>query len=67
VRQLTRGFESHPFRQRRAILAYAKRGVRVVTARDDDLTDTSDPSRVMMRQIARSFFEYEKARRRVVG
>jgi DNA invertase Pin-like site-specific DNA recombinase len=28
----------------------------------DDLTDTSDPSRVMMRQIAGSFAQYEKTR-----
>src|SRR6476660_1214400 len=38
------------------------RGVRVLTATGDDLTDSSDPSRVMMRQIAGSFAEYEKAR-----
>jgi DNA invertase Pin-like site-specific DNA recombinase len=44
------------------LLALMKRGVRVVTAGGDDLTDTSDPSRVMMRQIAGSFAEYEKAR-----
>jgi DNA invertase Pin-like site-specific DNA recombinase len=28
----------------------------------DDLCDTSDPSRVMMRQIAGAFAQYEKAR-----
>src|SRR5262245_8885671 len=39
-----------------------KLGVRVLTANGDDLTDTSDPSRVMMRQIAGSFAQYEKAR-----
>ena len=39
-----------------------KRGVRVLTASGDDLTDSSDPSRKMMRQIAGSFAEYEKAR-----
>jgi len=48
--------------QELGILALIKRGVRVVTANGDDLTDTSDPSRVMMRQIAGSFNEYEKAR-----
>ena len=37
-------------------------GVRVLTANGDDLTDTTDPSRVMMRQIAGAFAEYEKAR-----
>jgi hypothetical protein len=29
--------------------------LRVLTAKGDDLTDTNDPSRVMMRQIAGSF------------
>ena len=37
--------------------------MRVLTANGDDLTDSSDPSRKMMRQIAGSFAEYEKARR----
>jgi hypothetical protein len=32
-----------------------KRGTRVVTASDEDPTEASDPSRVMMRQIAGSF------------
>jgi DNA invertase Pin-like site-specific DNA recombinase len=36
-----------------------KRGVRVITASGDDKTDTSDPSRIMMRQIAGSFSEYD--------
>jgi DNA invertase Pin-like site-specific DNA recombinase len=36
----------------------------VLTANGDDLTDTSDPSRIMMRQIAGAFSEFE--RRRVV-
>src|SRR6266702_5926104 len=44
------------------LLALIKRGVRVLTASGDDLTDTSDPSRVMMRQIAGSFAQYEKTR-----
>jgi DNA invertase Pin-like site-specific DNA recombinase len=44
------------------LLALIQRGVRVLTANGDDLTDTSDPSRVMMRQIAGSFAQYEKAR-----
>ncbi|MFZ2135502.1 MAG: IS1634 family transposase, partial [Xanthobacteraceae bacterium] len=42
--------------------ALIRRGVRVLTASGDDLTDSSDPSRKMMRQIAGSFAEYEKAR-----
>ncbi|MFZ2160455.1 MAG: recombinase family protein [Bradyrhizobium sp.] len=48
--------------QELGILALIRRGVRVLTAGGDDLTDTSDPSRVMMRQIAGSFAQYEKCR-----
>jgi DNA invertase Pin-like site-specific DNA recombinase len=48
--------------QELGLLLLIKRGVRVLTANGDDLTDTSDPSRVMMRQIAGSFAQYEKAR-----
>jgi DNA invertase Pin-like site-specific DNA recombinase len=44
------------------LLLLIKRGVRVLTANGDDLTDTSDPLRVMMRQIAGSFEQYEKTR-----
>ena len=48
--------------QELGVLLLIKRGVRVLTANGDDLTDTSDPSRVMMRQIAGSFSQYEKTR-----
>lgn len=48
--------------QELGILALIQRGVRVLTASGDDLTDSSDPSRKMMRQIAGAFHEYEKAR-----
>lgn len=48
--------------QELGLLALIGRGVRVLTANGDDLTDASDPSRVMMRQIAGSFAQYEKAR-----
>src|ERR1051325_423984 len=48
--------------QELGILALMKRGVRVLTANGDDLTDESDPSRKMMRQIAGAFAEDEKAR-----
>jgi len=48
--------------QELGILALIRRGVRVLTANGDDLTDSSDPSRKMMRQIAGAFHEYEKAR-----
>jgi DNA invertase Pin-like site-specific DNA recombinase len=48
--------------QELGIVMLIKRGVRVLTASGDDMTDTSDPSRIMMRQIAGSFAEYEKRR-----
>lgn len=48
--------------QELGILALIRRGMRVLTSNGDDLTDSSDPSRKMMRQIAGSFAEYEKAR-----
>src|SRR5262249_47096708 len=48
--------------QELGVLLLIKRDVRVLTAIGDDLTDTSDPSRVMMRQIAGSFAQYEKTR-----
>lgn len=48
--------------QELGILALIKRGVRVLTASGDDLTDSSDPTRKMMRQIAGAFAEYEKSR-----
>ena len=48
--------------QELGILALIQRSVRVLTANGDDLTDSSDPSRKMMRQIAGAFHEYEKAR-----
>ena len=48
--------------QELGLLLLIKRDVRVLTVSGDDLTDTSDPSRVMMRQIAGSFAQYEKTR-----
>jgi DNA invertase Pin-like site-specific DNA recombinase len=48
--------------QELAILTLIARGVRVLTANGEDLTDDSDPSRVMMRQLAGAFHQYEKAR-----
>ena len=48
--------------QELGIIALVQRGVRVLTSNGDDLTDSSDPSRKMMRQIAGAFAEYEKAR-----
>jgi len=48
--------------QELGVLLMRQRGVRVVTAGGDDLTDTSDPTRIMMRQIAGAFAQYEKTR-----
>lgn len=48
--------------QELGIIMLIKRGVRVLTSGGDDLTDSSDPTRKMMRQIAGTFAEYEKAR-----
>jgi DNA invertase Pin-like site-specific DNA recombinase len=47
--------------QELGVLTLIKRGMRVITTSGDDLTDTSDPSRIMMRQIA-GIAEYEKRR-----
>jgi DNA invertase Pin-like site-specific DNA recombinase len=44
------------------VLTLIKRGIRVITTSGDDLTDTTDPSRIMMRQFAGSLAEYEKRR-----
>lgn len=48
--------------QELGVLVMAGRGVRVVTASGEDLTATDDPAKVMMRQVASAFAEYEKAR-----
>ena len=48
--------------QELGILALVGRGVRVLTASGDDLTETSDPFKVAMRQIAGAFAQLEKAR-----
>jgi len=48
--------------QELGILSLIKLGVRVITATGDDLTDTSDPMKKAMRQIAGAFAELEKAR-----
>ena len=39
-----------------------RRGVRLVTASGDHLTDSDDLGRKMMRQVAGAFMEYEKGR-----
>ena len=48
--------------QELGLLMLGRRDVRVLTSAGDDLTDTSDPARIMMRQIAGAFAEYEKRR-----
>jgi DNA invertase Pin-like site-specific DNA recombinase len=48
--------------QELGVLAMRARGVRVLTAAGEDLTSTEDPAKVMMRQIAGAFAQYEKAR-----
>jgi DNA invertase Pin-like site-specific DNA recombinase len=48
--------------QELGVLAMQVRGVRVLTASGEDLTSTDDPAKVMMRQIAGAFAQYEKAR-----
>jgi DNA invertase Pin-like site-specific DNA recombinase len=45
-----------------AILVLKQRGVRILTASGEDLTETDDPARVLMRQVAASFAQYEKDR-----
>lgn len=48
--------------QELGVLVMVERGVRVITASGDDLTNTDDPAKVMMRQIAGAFAQYEKTR-----
>ena len=48
--------------QELGVLIMAERGVRIVTASGEDLTNTDDPAKVMMRQVAAAFAQYEKAR-----
>jgi DNA invertase Pin-like site-specific DNA recombinase len=48
--------------QELGVLAMQKLGVVVLTASGENLTETSDPSRVMMRQVAGAFSQYEKTR-----
>ena len=48
--------------QELGVLMLIERKMRLITASGDDLTEATDPSRIMMRQIAGSFAQYEKAR-----
>lgn len=48
--------------QELGLLTLINLGVRVLTSNGDDLTDTSDPMKIMMRQVAGAFVQLEKAR-----
>lgn len=48
--------------QELGVLVMTARGVRVVTSSGEDLTETDDPARVMIRQVGAAFAQYEKAR-----
>lgn len=48
--------------QEAGLAMLSSRGVRLVTASGDDLTDTTDPMRKMLRQIIGAVMEAEKAR-----
>jgi DNA invertase Pin-like site-specific DNA recombinase len=48
--------------QEAGVLALVERGVRVLTAGGDDLTETDDPFKIAMRQIAGVFAQLEKTR-----
>jgi DNA invertase Pin-like site-specific DNA recombinase len=48
--------------QELGILSLIKRGVRVLTSSGDDLTESADPTRKLMRQVAGAFAECERAR-----
>ncbi len=48
--------------QELGVLTMQTRGALVLTASGDDLTASDDPARVMYRQIAGAFAQYEKAR-----
>ena len=46
--------------QELGVVLMIQRGVRVLTASGEDLTETNDPARVMIRQLAAPFAQYEK-------
>jgi len=48
--------------QELGIVSLANRGIRVVTSGGSVMTDSTDPTKVMMRQIAGAFSQYEKAK-----
>jgi DNA invertase Pin-like site-specific DNA recombinase len=48
--------------QELGVLLLQKRGVTVLTSNGDNLTETDDPAKVLMRQVAGAFAQYEKTR-----
>jgi len=48
--------------QELGVLLLASRGIRLVTAGGQDLSDESDPAKVMLRQVYGAFSQYEKAK-----
>ena len=48
--------------QELGVLLLQRRGVTVLASNGDNLTETDDPAKVMMRQVAAAFAQYEKAR-----
>ncbi len=48
--------------QEMGVLALKQRGVQVLTSTGDDLTETDDPSKVMVRQMMAAFAQFEKNR-----
>ena len=48
--------------QELGVLLLQKRGVTVLASNGDNLTETDDPAKVMMRQVAAAFAQYEKTR-----
>ena len=55
-------FARHVLTQELGLIALQQRGVKVFTSNGDDLTETDDPSKVMMRQVAAAFSQFEKSR-----
>ena len=48
--------------QELGVLVMKARGCRVLTSTNEDLTETTDPSRVMIRQVGAAFSQFEKSR-----
>lgn len=48
--------------QELGLILLANRGIKVLTSSGSDMTDGSDPAKVMWRQIAGSFAQYEKTK-----